>query len=71
MTRYKKIQQKARDAGIDTIQDNHGSPKGYWITKKNGDPLWEDGNFTTQLDELESMVQEYRATAQKLTEQNK
>lgn len=60
MTRYKKIQQLAREAGIDTVQDNYGSPRGYWITKADGEPLWDDCNFTTSLSELEAMVREYR-----------
>ena len=59
MTTYKKIQSKARNAGIDTVQENHCKPLGYWITKANGDPLWEDDSFAGSLEELHSMVDEY------------
>lgn len=66
MTRYKKIQARARGLGIDTVQDNHGTPHGYWITKANGDALWEDDSFTVNLDELESMVQEHALLANQI-----
>ena len=63
MTTYKKIQRKARDAGIDTVQDKYCSPRGYWITKSNGNPLWADDSFAGSLDELHSMVEEYIRSA--------
>ncbi len=63
MTRYKKIQSKARAAGIDTVQDKYCSPRGYWITKANGDNLWPDDSFAGSLDELHSMVEEYIRSA--------
>jgi len=59
MTRYTEIQTKARQAGIDTVRDNHGAPRGYWITQADGNPLWPDDSFTTSLDELASMVSEH------------
>ena len=61
MTRYKKIQTKARTLGIDTVQDKYCSPRGYWITKPDGEPLWAEGSFAGSLDELHSMVEEYAA----------
>lgn len=63
MTIYKKIQLKARNAGIDTVQDKFCSPRGYWITKANGDMLWPDDSFAASLDELNSMVEEYIRSA--------
>jgi hypothetical protein len=63
MTRNKKIQMMARDAGINTVQDNYGSPRGYWITKADGEPLSPDDSFTTSLGELASMVEEYKRSA--------
>lgn len=64
MTRYKKIQARARALGIDTVQDSHGSPRGYWITKADGSALWDDENWASSLSELEGMVEGYaRETA--------
>jgi len=64
MTRYTEIQTKARQSGIDTVRDNHGTPRGYWITQADGNPLWPDDSFTTSLDELASMVSEHIRTLQ-------
>jgi len=59
MTRYKKIQTKARTLGIDTVQDKYCSPRGYWITQANGEPVWAGDNFAGSLDELQEMVEYY------------
>jgi hypothetical protein len=59
MTSYKKIQSKARAMGIDTVQDNYCSPRGYWITQANGEPLWAEDNFAGSLGELQEMVECY------------
>ena len=59
MTRYKKIQARARGLGIDTRKDKYLTPPGYWITTREGNPVWDDCSFAGSLDELESLVNDY------------
>lgn len=59
MTRYKRIQARARYLGINTIMDRGMKPHGYWIVDSEGEGVWPDDNFAMNLTELEHKLDRY------------
>lgn len=53
MTEYQKIKAQAKAKGIDTRKDTSG---GFWLTDANGNDLYPDDNFCSNLRTLKSAV---------------